>query len=106
MTELHHASGTSAIDKKLVKSFQAKYYSRLLNWHVEVKRRYAKQDQEEEHERLLALHEYARNEEEYLKKRDLSKTKKAWYGRAVEVRVLLLLTPVLFFGVRALIRKR
>ena len=106
VTELHHASGTSAIDKKLVKSFQAKYYSRLLNWHVEVKRRYAKQDQEEEHERLLALHEYARNEEEYLKKRDLSKTKKAWYGRAVEVRVLLLLTPVLFFGVRALIRKR
>lgn len=104
VTELHHASVTSAIDKKLVKSFQAKYYSRLLKWHVEVKRRYAKQDQEEEHERLLALHEYARNEEEYLKKRERSKTKKAWYGRAVEV--LLLVTPVLFFGVRALIRKR
>ena len=103
VTELHHASTTSAIDKKLVKSFQAKYYSRLLNWHVEVKRRYAKQDQEEEHEQLLALHEYARNEDEYLKKRELSKTKKVWYGRAVEV---LLLAPVLFFGVRALIRKR
>ena len=104
VTEVHHTSVISAIDKKLVKSFQAKYYLRLLNWHVEVKRRYAKQDQEEEHARLLALHEYARNEDAYLKKRDLSKTKKAWYGRAVEV--LLLVTPVLFFGVRALIRKR
>jgi len=102
MKRLDHAL-PSTIDRFVIKSFQARYYTRLLVWRMEVKLRHAKQDQELDQERLLLLDEYARYEEKHFERCRDNLTKKPWH-RAVGT-ILVAAPFVLFFGVRILMRR-
>jgi len=95
----------STIDKMLVKSFQARYYFRVLAWRKEVNRRHVKQEQEQEQEQLLRLNDYAQYEEEHFERCKDNKWRNACYHSVHFVLLNIVVPVVLVIGGRAFRRR-